>query len=142
MTIVGWLLAIFFVGFILLFAVSIWALVDAVMMFTGSVRDSLSVLGQLIAGVGDEGLTYATAVSALGLTDASLIDGFVAATTRGSAAEMFTLVDEVVSAGHDPRRFVADLLDRLRDLIILRADPAAAGRGQSARARRAPKSAN
>lgn len=95
----------------------------------GSVRDSLSVLGQLIAGVGDEGLTYATAVSALGLTDASLIDGFVAATTRGSAAEMFTLVDEVVSAGHDPRRFVADLLDRLRDLIILRADPAAAGRG-------------
>ncbi len=88
----------------------------------GSVRDSLSVLGQLLAGAGPEGLTYADAVSALGLTDASLIDAFVGALSRGSAAEMFGVVDEVISAGHDPRRFVTDVLERLRDLIIVRAD--------------------
>ena len=91
----------------------------------GSVRDSLSVLGQLLAGAGEAGLTYAEAVSALGLTDDSLIDGFVSALAAGSAADMFAVVDGVISAGHDPRRFVADVLDRLRDLIILRADPSA-----------------
>jgi len=95
----------------------------------GSVRDSLSVLGQLLAGAGPEGLTYADAVSALGLTDATLIDSFVAALAHASAAEMFAVVDEVISAGHDPRRFVTDVLDRLRDLIILRADHTALATG-------------
>jgi DNA polymerase III subunit gamma/tau len=95
----------------------------------GSVRDSLSVLGQLLAGAGPEGLTYADAVSALGLTDATLIDSFVAALAHASAAEMFAVVDEVISAGHDPRRFVTDVLDRLRDLIILRADSTALASG-------------
>ncbi len=95
----------------------------------GSVRDSLSVLGQLLAGAGPEGLTYADAVSALGLTDTSLIDEFVAALSAGSAADMFAIVDVVISAGHDPRRFVTDVLDRLRDLIILRADHEALSKG-------------
>ena len=95
----------------------------------GSVRDSLSVLGQLLAGAGPEGLTYADAISALGLTDASLIDEFVAALSAGSAADMFGIVDVVISAGHDPRRFVTDVLDRLRDLIVLRADHEALSKG-------------
>ncbi len=88
----------------------------------GSVRDSLSVLGQLLAGRGPQGLTYADAVAALGLTDAALIDRFVAALADGEAADMFAIVDAVISAGHDPRRFVTDVLDRLRDLIVLRVD--------------------
>ena len=95
----------------------------------GSVRDSLSVLGQLLAGAGPEGLTYADAVSALGLTDASLIDEFVAALSAGSASDMFGIVDVVISGGHDPRRFVTDVLDRLRDLIVLRADHEALSKG-------------
>ncbi len=95
----------------------------------GSVRDSLSVLGQLLAGAGPAGLTYADAVSSLGLTDASLIDDFVAALSQRSAASMFAIVDSVISAGHDPRRFVIDVLDRLRDLIILRADHDALAKG-------------
>jgi DNA polymerase-3 subunit gamma/tau len=95
----------------------------------GSVRDSLSVLGQLLAGAGADGLTYADAVSALGLTDSTLIDAFVEALANGSAAAMFTVVDSVISAGHDPRRFITDVLDRLRDLIILRADPEALASG-------------
>ena len=95
----------------------------------GSVRDSLSVLGQLLAGAGPAGLTYADAISALGLTDTTLIDDFVAALSAGSAADMFGIVDVVISAGHDPRRFVTDVLDRLRDLIILRADHEALSKG-------------
>jgi DNA polymerase-3 subunit gamma/tau len=95
----------------------------------GSVRDSLSVLGQLLAGAGPAGLTYADAISALGLTDTTLIDEFVAALSAGSAADMFGIVDVVISAGHDPRRFVTDVLDRLRDLIILRADHEALSKG-------------
>ncbi|HEX6888166.1 MAG TPA: DNA polymerase III subunit gamma and tau [Candidatus Nanopelagicales bacterium] len=95
----------------------------------GSVRDSLSVLGQLLAGAGPLGLTYADAVAALGLTDAALLDDFVAALSAGSAAQMFAVVDRVISGGHDPRRFVTDVLDRLRDLIILRADPEALASG-------------
>ena len=95
----------------------------------GSVRDSLSVLGQLLAGAGPQGLTYADATSALGLTDATLIDDFVAALGSGSAADMFGIVDGVIGAGHDPRRFVIDVLDRLRDLIILRVDHDALSKG-------------
>ncbi len=95
----------------------------------GSVRDSLSVLGQLLAGAGPDGLTYADAITSLGLTDTSLIDEFVAALSAGSAADMFGIVDSVISAGHDPRRFVTDILDRLRDLIVLRADHEALSKG-------------
>ena len=95
----------------------------------GSVRDSLSVLGQLLAGAGPEGLTYVEAIASLGLTDTALIDDFVAALAAGSAADMFGIVDQVITAGHDPRRFVIDTLDRLRDLIMLRVDHEARAKG-------------
>ena len=89
----------------------------------GSVRDSLSVLDQLIAGAGPDGLDYELAVSLLGYTHASLLDDVVDALGAGDAATVFAAVDRVVQTGHDPRRFVEDLLERFRDLIIVRAVP-------------------
>src|SRR5437762_721671 len=94
----------------------------------GSARDSLSVLDQLIAGSGPEGVTYARAVALLGVTDAGLIDDMVDALAAGDAAAVYGTVDRLVEAGHDPRRFAADLLDRFRDLIILAAVPDAGER--------------
>lgn len=85
----------------------------------GSVRDSLSILGQLLAGAGDDGLTYADAAAQLGATDGALLDRMVTAMSTNDGAELFAIVDEVVESGHDPRRFVADLLDRFRDLIVV-----------------------
>ena len=93
----------------------------------GSVRDSLSVLDQLLAGSGPEGLTYAGAAALLGYTDASLLDDTVDAFAAGDAAAVFRIVEQVVEGGHDPRRFADDLLERLRDLIIIDAVPDAAG---------------
>ncbi|MGL4742954.1 MAG: DNA polymerase III subunit gamma and tau, partial [Dermatophilaceae bacterium] len=87
----------------------------------GSVRDSLSVLDQLIAGSGDTGLTYESAAALLGFTDGELLDATVDALTAGDAAAAFRAVDRVVETGLDPRRFVEDLLERLRDLIIVQA---------------------
>jgi DNA polymerase-3 subunit gamma/tau len=95
----------------------------------GSVRDSLSVLDQLAAGAGDEGLTYERTVALLGYTDDSLLDEMVDALASGDGAATFGTVDRVVQGGHDPRRFAADLLDRLRDLIILGAVPGAGQTG-------------
>ncbi len=95
----------------------------------GSVRDSLSILGQLIAGSGPEGLTYADAVEQLGVTDTALIDQAVDALAAADGAALFGVVDRVVDAGHDPRRFVTDLLERLRDLIVLASVPGAAESG-------------
>ncbi|MGB9035476.1 MAG: DNA polymerase III subunit gamma and tau [Paeniglutamicibacter sp.] len=89
----------------------------------GSVRDSLSVLDQLIAGAGPNGLDYELAVSLLGYTHATLLDDVVDALGAGDAATVFAAVDRVVQTGHDPRRFVEDLLERFRDLIIVRAVP-------------------
>jgi DNA polymerase III subunit gamma/tau len=94
----------------------------------GSVRDALSILDQLLAGSGPEGLTYDRTVALLGYTDDSLLDEMVDALATGNGAAVFGTVDRVVEGGHDPRRFAADLLDRLRDLIILAAVP---GAGQS-----------
>ena len=94
----------------------------------GSVRDALSILDQLLAGSGPEGLTYDRTVALLGYTDDSLLDEMVDAFAAGNGAAVFGAVDRVVEGGHDPRRFAADLLDRLRDLIILAAVP---GAGQS-----------
>ncbi len=85
----------------------------------GSVRDSLSILGQLLAGSGPEGLTYDDAAAQLGVTDSALIDKVIAALAQRDGAELFRLVDQVVAVGHDPRRFVTDLLERLRDLLIV-----------------------
>ncbi|WP_198954863.1 DNA polymerase III subunit gamma and tau, partial [Kineosporia sp. R_H_3] len=89
----------------------------------GSVRDSLSVLDQLIAGAGPEGLTYPLAVSLLGYTDATLLDDVVDALAVGDGATVFQVVDRVIESGHDPRRFVEDLLERLRDLLVVAAVP-------------------
>lgn len=89
----------------------------------GSVRDSLSVLGQVMSGAGPEGVTYAEAVSQLGMTDAALLDDTVAALADHDGAAMFTVIDRVIDAGHDPRRFVTDLLERFRDLIVLHSVP-------------------
>ncbi|MCY7374057.1 MAG: DNA polymerase III subunit gamma and tau, partial [Spirochaetaceae bacterium] len=93
----------------------------------GSVRDSLSVLDQLLAGSGPEGVTYAGAAALLGYTDASLLDDTVEAFAAGDGAAVFHIVDRVVEGGHDPRRFAEDLLERLRDLVIIDAVPDAAG---------------
>ncbi|MBP8881432.1 MAG: DNA polymerase III subunit gamma and tau, partial [Dermatophilaceae bacterium] len=89
----------------------------------GSVRDSLSVLDQLIAGSGDEGLTYEGAASLLGFTSVELLDATIDAIAARDAASVFTQVDKVIESGHDPRRFAMDLLERLRDLIIIAAVP-------------------
>lgn len=95
----------------------------------GSVRDSQSVLGQIIAGAGPEGITYAQTVSQLGFTDEALLSRVVTAIAQADAADLFGLIDEVVSSGHEPRRFVIDLLERLRDLVVLKQVPDAASSG-------------
>jgi DNA polymerase-3 subunit gamma/tau len=95
----------------------------------GSVRDSLSVLDQLIAGSDESGLTYARAVALLGYTDDALLDEVVQAFATQDGAAVFGAIDRVVEGGHDPRRFAADLLDRLRDLIVLAAVPDAVSTG-------------
>ncbi|NJC21102.1 DNA polymerase-3 subunit gamma/tau [Arthrobacter pigmenti] len=92
----------------------------------GSVRDSLSVLDQLMAGAGSSGLDYELAVSLLGYTHASLLDDVVDAVAADDSATVFGAVDRVIQTGHDPRRFVEDLLERFRDLIIVNAVPDAA----------------
>src|SRR4051794_33132499 len=95
----------------------------------GSVRDSLSILDQLLAGAGPEGVTYKSAVGLLGVTDDALLDETIDALAAHDAPAVFRAVDRVVEAGHDPRRFATDLLDRLRDLIVLDAVPQAGGNG-------------
>jgi DNA polymerase III subunit gamma/tau len=95
----------------------------------GSVRDSLSVLDQLLAGSDESGLSYERAVALLGYTDASLLDEIVDAFATADGAAVFGVVNRVIEGGHEPRRFVADLLDRFRDLIILAAVPHAAETG-------------
>ena len=95
----------------------------------GSVRDSLSVLDQLIGGSGDDGVTYELAVALLGYTPDSLLDETIDAMAAGDGATVFGVIDKVVDTGQDPRRFAEDLLQRLRDLVVVRAVPDAASRG-------------
>ncbi|MEW2330835.1 DNA polymerase III subunit gamma and tau [Micromonospora chersina] len=95
----------------------------------GSARDSLSVLDQLIAGAGPEGVSYARAVALLGVTDTALIDEMCDALAAGDGAAAYATVDRVAEAGHDSRRFASDLLERLRDLIVLQQVPDAAAKG-------------
>ncbi|ORT53331.1 DNA polymerase III subunit gamma and tau [Streptomyces sp. CB03238] len=95
----------------------------------GSVRDSMSVMDQLLAGAAEDGVTYAMATALLGYTDGSLLDSVVDAFAAGDGAAAFEVVDRVIEGGNDPRRFVADLLERLRDLVILAAVPDAAEKG-------------
>lgn len=89
----------------------------------GSVRDSLSVLDQLMAGSDDRGMTYDLAVALLGYTHAALLDDVVDAFAAGDAATVFSAIDRVVQTGQDPRRFVEDLLERFRDLVVVNAVP-------------------
>ena len=95
----------------------------------GSPRDALSVLDQLVAGADDNHVTYQRALGLLGATDVALIDEAVDALGAGDAAALFGAVESVIDAGHDPRRFAIDLLERFRDLIVLQAVPDAASRG-------------
>ncbi|MFC7789003.1 DNA polymerase III subunit gamma and tau [Microbacterium sp. MAHUQ-60] len=94
----------------------------------GSPRDTLSLLDQLIAGSDEGTVSYSRAVALLGYTHAALLDEIVEALAAGDAAAAFPAVDRVVQSGQDPRRFVDDLLERLRDLIVI----AAVGDGASA----------
>ena len=99
----------------------------------GSPRDTLSVLDQLVAGSEDgpngPWVTYQRALGLLGATDVALIDDAVDALAASDAAALFSAVESVIDAGHDPRRFATDLLERFRDLIVLQAVPDAAARG-------------
>jgi DNA polymerase-3 subunit gamma/tau len=85
----------------------------------GSVRDSLSILGQLLAGAGTDGVTYEIAVALLGYTDSALIDEALDAIAAQDSASLFTTIDRVIESGQDPKRFASDLLERMRDLIIV-----------------------
>ena len=85
----------------------------------GSVRDALSVLGQLLAGAGKDGVTYEIAVQLLGYTDGALLDDAIDAIGARDTATLFKTIDVLVESGHDPRRFAFDLLERLRDLVIV-----------------------
>jgi DNA polymerase-3 subunit gamma/tau len=99
----------------------------------GSPRDTLSVLDQLLAGSepGPDGnrISYQRALGLLGATDVALIDEAVDALAAGDAAALFGAVESVIDAGHDPRRFATDLLERFRDLLVLQAVPDAIARG-------------
>ncbi|MGQ4552712.1 DNA polymerase III subunit gamma and tau [Dermabacteraceae bacterium CCM 9519] len=89
----------------------------------GSVRDTLSVLDQLIAGAGERGVGYAMATALLGFTDTDLLDRFVTGIGSADGAEVYGAVERVVATGQEPRRFVEDVLERLRDLIVYAAVP-------------------
>ncbi len=95
----------------------------------GSVRDSMSVMDQLLAGAGEGGVTYQMATALLGYTDSALLDEVVDAFAAQDGATVFQVIDRVVEGGHDPRRFVTDLLERLRDLVILATVPDAGEKG-------------
>lgn len=95
----------------------------------GSPRDTLSLLDQLLAGAKDGQLTYQQAAPLLGVTDLALIDRVIAALADDEKGELFRIVNDVINAGHEPRRFVQDLLDRLRDLLIIQAVPEAFDEG-------------
>jgi DNA polymerase III subunit gamma/tau len=87
----------------------------------GSVRDALSVLGQLLAGAGKDGVSYEIAIQLLGFTDGALLDDALDAIAARDGATLFKTIDRVIESGHDPRRFTSDLLERLRDLMIVEA---------------------
>ena len=89
----------------------------------GSVRDTLSVLDQLLGGAGPDGLTYDLAVQLLGYTPDALLDEAVEAFGASDGATVFGVIDKIIESGQDPRRFAEDLLQRIRDLVVVRAVP-------------------
>ena len=95
----------------------------------GSVRDTLSVLDQLLGGAGPDGVTYDLAVQLLGYTPDSLLDEAIDAFAASDGSTVFGVVDKVIESGQDPRRFAEDLLQRLRDLVIVAAVPDALSKG-------------
>lgn len=95
----------------------------------GSVRDSLSILGQVIAGSGPDGITYQEVAEQLGVTDTALLDATLEAISERNGAALFEVIEQVVDTGHDPRRFASDLLERMRDVIVVQSVPDAANRG-------------
>jgi DNA polymerase-3 subunit gamma/tau len=95
----------------------------------GSARDAQSILDQLAAGAGDEGITYSRALALLGYTDGALLDEVVDAFAASDGAAVFGAVDRVIESGLDPRRFAQDLLERFRDLLVLDAVPDAGENG-------------
>ena len=95
----------------------------------GSVRDSLSVLDQLLGGAAEQGVTYGQASALLGYTPDALLDEIMDAFAAGDAAGVFATIDKVMEVGQDPRRFAEDLLRRLRDLVIVAAVPDAVTSG-------------
>lgn len=95
----------------------------------GSVRDSLSVLDQLLGGAGPQGVTYTQSVALLGFTPDALLDEIVDAFAASDGAGVFATIDKVIEVGQDPRRFAEDLLRRLRDLVIVASVPDAASSG-------------
>ncbi|ACZ00442.1 DNA polymerase III subunit gamma and tau [Thermomonospora curvata] len=95
----------------------------------GSARDTLSILDQLVAGADESGITYARAVSLLGYTDSALLNEVVDAFAARDGAAVFAAIDRVIESGQDPRRFATDLLERVRDLVILANVPEAGSTG-------------
>jgi DNA polymerase-3 subunit gamma/tau len=87
----------------------------------GSVRDAQSMLGQLLAGAGKDGVTYEIAIQLLGYTDGALLDEAIDALAAHDDATLYKTIDRTIESGHDPRRFTQDFLERLRDLIIVAA---------------------
>ncbi|MBB1501736.1 DNA polymerase III subunit gamma and tau [Propioniciclava sp. MC1683] len=95
----------------------------------GSVRDSLSVLDQLLGGAAESGVSYQQATRLLGYTPDSLLDEIMDAFAAGDSHGVFACIDKVIEVGQDPRRFAEDLLRRLRDLIVIAAVPDALATG-------------
>ncbi|RNL83218.1 DNA polymerase III subunit gamma and tau [Halostreptopolyspora alba] len=95
----------------------------------GSARDSLSIMDQLLAGSDADGITREGAVGLLGYTDSSLLTEMVDALGARDGAAVFGLIDRVMEGGHDPRRFTTDLLERIRDLVVLASVPDALDKG-------------
>jgi DNA polymerase-3 subunit gamma/tau len=93
------------------------------------VRDSLSILGQVIAGSGTDGVTYAEVAGQLGVTESAVLDATIEAIANRDGAALFDVVEGVVDSGHEPRRFVSDLLERMRDVIVVQSVPDAVQRG-------------
>jgi DNA polymerase-3 subunit gamma/tau len=87
----------------------------------GSARDTLSLLDQLIAGSENNRVEYERAVTLLGYTHGALLSEVIDAIGAHDGAAAFDAVDRVIQTGQDPRRFVEDLLERLRDIIIVSA---------------------